>query len=203
MSGEGRVATQARYSRVVLDGDIRSALHARLRREHGGGPTTRYIDELGLCGTVRVDVALVNGSLSGYELKSDRDTLRRLPSQIEYYSKVLDHATLVVGERHYAHSDAAAILPDWWGLMVASEDGSDIGLEDVRPPGTNTGVDPGSIAQLLWRDEALDELEARGLDGGIRTKPRALLWARLAESLDLDELRGIVRERLKAREGWR
>ena len=35
------------------------------------------VEELGVCrGRVRVDVAVVNGTLHGYEIKSDRDSLR-------------------------------------------------------------------------------------------------------------------------------
>lgn len=191
------------YSRGVRDAEIRSALHARLLREHGSGQGTRYVDELGLCGTVRVDVAVVNGTLSGYELKSDRDTLRRLPMQVEYYSKVLDHATLVVGEEHYERTNGVAHLPLWWGIIVASPSLGEALLEDVRAAEMNENLDPYAIAQLLWRDEALCELEARDAAGGLRSKPRSLLWDRLAEVLELDELRSVVRERLKARATWR
>ncbi|MDA8118743.1 MAG: sce7726 family protein, partial [Gammaproteobacteria bacterium] len=73
---------------------------------------TVVLDELGICrGEVRVDVAVVNGEIHGYEIKSDRDSLRRLASQVELYSKVLDQATLVAGERHF--DAAAALLPEW------------------------------------------------------------------------------------------
>lgn len=161
------------------------------------------MDELGLCGTVRVDVAVVNGTLSGYELKSDRDTLRRLPMQVEYYSKVLDHATLVVGEGHYERTNGVAHLPTWWGIIVASPGPGEALLNEVRAAKMNEHLDPFAIAQLLWRDEALCELEARGAAEGMRSKPRHFLWDRLADLLELDDLRSVVRERLKARATWR
>ncbi len=164
---------------------------------------TRYVDELGLCGTVRVDVAVVNGTLSGYELKSDRDTLRRLPTQIEYYSKVLDHATLVVGEEHYVRTNGMPNLPLSWGIIVASPRLSDVHLEEVRAAEMSERLDPFAIAQLLWRDEVLSELDERDAAGGMRSKPRRLLSDRLARLLELDELRSVVRERLKARATWR
>src|SRR5262249_9341390 len=66
----------------MRDGEIRAALHARLIVEHQGEPDTRFLDELSLCGLVRVDVAVINGTLAGYELKSDLDTLRRLPAHV-------------------------------------------------------------------------------------------------------------------------
>ena len=85
---------------VPCDVDIRSALRSRLLAKHAADADTVIIDELGVCrGKVRVDVAVVNGMLHGYEIKSDRDNLRRFSGQVDFYGKVLDRATLVVGEK--------------------------------------------------------------------------------------------------------
>jgi hypothetical protein len=70
---------------------IRPALRSRLLVEHAHDPETVLIEELGLRrGLVRVDIAVVNGLLHGYEIKSDRDSLRRLAKQVDVYSAVLD-----------------------------------------------------------------------------------------------------------------
>lgn len=186
----------------MRDRDVRRALHEELAREHADElEQTLFVDELGLCGEVRVDVAVVNGSLSGYELKSERDTLRRLPNQVAFYSRVLDFATLVVAESHL--KGARELIAPWWGLTLARAHGGEVILEHVKEPEFNVSVDPMSIAQLLWRDEALAELAARGLDRGVRTKPRWVVWSRLVEAVDRDELRAAVRDRLKDRSGWR
>jgi hypothetical protein len=187
----------------MRDGDVRKALHVQLQSEHAAElDQTLFVDELGLCGQVRVDVAVVNGSLSGYELKSENDTLRRLPTQVEVYSRVLDFATLVVAKKHAAH--ARACLPSWWGLIEAESaaDGS-VTLKRRRRGRMNPSVDPLALAQLLWRDEALAELEARGMARGVRSKPRLEIWQRLSVELPLEELREVVRLRLKGRQGWR
>jgi hypothetical protein len=186
----------------MRDVDVRAALHSQLSESIGPhGDDTLVVDELGLCGTARVDVAVVNGSLSGFELKSDVDTLRRLPAQVETYGTVLDHVTLVVTERHL--EPASALVPDWWGVLVAKVENGQVALTATRPPGANPAVDPAALAQLLWRDEALSVLTHRGLDAGVRSKPRWALWERLAQSLELDELRDEVRAALKRRRGWR
>jgi hypothetical protein len=185
----------------MRDADVRGALHAILDEQHPDREDTRFVDELDLCGMVRVDVAVINGTLSGYELKSDRDNLNRLENQVVYYSKVLDHATLVVGERHHAH--AVQSLPDWWGVMVAVQTGEATTLHDDRPATWNATVEPLALAQLLWREEALDELTVRGLDRGVRSKPRTALWQVLAAEVPTTELRATVRRRLKDRAGWR
>ena len=64
----------------MRDSEIRNTLRATLLSEHAGDPTAVVIDELGICqGSARIDMAVVNGSLNGYEIKSDLDTLARLP----------------------------------------------------------------------------------------------------------------------------
>ncbi len=148
------------------------------------------LDELDLCGLTRVDVAVVNGHLTGYEIKGSTDSLRRLPGQVAAYSQVLDFAELVVAENHYAR--ALDLLPDWWGVRVAS--GADhVHLDGVRPSQMNDSVDPGALVQLLWREEALSELTARGLDRGFRSRSRWILWERLAAEVPLEELKTAVR----------
>ena len=184
----------------MRDGQIRALLRSQLQHEFSDDRSTVVIEELDICGTARIDMAVVNGNLSGYELKSDFDTLRRLPHQMATYARVMDSLTLVVGERHYA--DAIKVLPDWWGVLVVRSSPQPV-LETQRSARSNTGVVAVSLAQLLWREEALDELTRRGLDRGVRSKSRRYIWERLSESVPLDELRAVVRDRLKTREGWR
>jgi len=198
------LATYAPNASVVTmrDGDVRDALHDFLVHHHSAElDQTRFVDELDLCGEVRVDVAVINGHLAAYELKSERDTLRRLPTQVETYSRVFDWATLVVAERHLDH--ARPLLPEWWGVMVATGAHDRVALVPDKEPAENPSVSPHHLVRLLWRDEVLSALEHRGLDRGVRSKPRVAMWTRLADSVPLAELRMIVRECLKRREGWR
>jgi len=134
----------------MRDGDVRRALHRELEYEHRGDADTMFVDELSICGMARVDVAVVNGSMSAYELKSARDTLARLPVQVEWYSKVVDHATLVVADRHLNH--AAPLLPPWWGVIIATGD-EQVTLTSERPAKLNPDINPGALVRLLWRDE--------------------------------------------------
>jgi hypothetical protein len=164
---------------------------------------TLILHELGLRhGAARVDLAVVNGRIHGYEIKSDSDTLERLPAQIEQYSAVLDRATLVVGEKHAAK--ARALLPEWWGVEVAAlaDDGT-VSIRVERPGADNGMIDPVALAELLWRPEAAEILRQRGASQALLRKPRAALYAHLAETVPLDELRAIVRQTLKARAIWR
>src|ERR1700755_210395 len=104
----------------MRDRDIRSALHRVLQAEHATDQHTLIVDELGLCqGAARADVAVLNGSLAGFEIKSDRDTLARLPNQAQIYGRVFDYVTIVVGAKH-ARSIRSSV-PSFWGITVASE----------------------------------------------------------------------------------
>lgn len=186
----------------MRDRDVRLALRAALDEEHRDAlDDTLFVDELDLCGYVRVDVAVLNGSLSGFELKSASDTLRRLPTQVEYYSQVLDYSTLVVAENH--QDKALDLIPAWWGHTTAHWVDDEVLLEVIREPQLNPAPHPPAISLLLWRDEALEELTIRGLDKGYRSRTRVDLCNRLADELDLQELREVVRTRLKGRKNWR
>ncbi|SRR6266540_1966504 len=187
----------------MRDADVRSALRATVLARHLSDPATLVIDELGLeSGVVRVDIAVVNGRLHGYEIKSDADTLERLPAQVEGYGRVFDRVTLVVGSRHAAA--AQRLVPKWWGVYVAEEDAAGrVRFRAARRERANPGLDLHAVAALLWRDEALALLKARGRARGLRSKPRRDLYRALVESVTPTALRRCVREALKTRTTWR
>jgi hypothetical protein len=185
----------------VRDIDVRRVLHTRLRAEHPPCSRTLVIDEFDLAGAARVDVAVINGSLSGYEIKSARDTLRRLPAQIETYSRVFDLMTIVVASSHL--TSALEAVPDWWSVVTAHGEDADVVLVDQRRGAVNHNVESDALVWLLWRDELLAELAARDLVIGLRSKPRRVLCERLTAEVTVAELQTIVRDRLRARENWR
>ncbi|WP_096331018.1 sce7726 family protein [Nannocystis exedens] len=187
----------------MRDADLRAALHQKVLRDHHGQADTLVLDELGLWyGTARVDIAVVNGRLHGYEIKSDRDTLERLPAQAQVYNNVLDRVTLVVGETHL--EKAIKIVPPWWGVKVAfAGPRKAIHFREERAPGTNPAIDPVAVAALLWCDELIELLASLGAARGLRGKSRDRLTRALADLLPQDELRAVVRMRLKERSNWR
>ena len=182
--------------------DVRQALHQGKLSVFRNDPETIIIDELGLCqGEVRIDVAVINGYLHGYEIKSEKDTLERLPSQEQIYSKILDTVTLVAAESHL--KKARRIIPSWWGIIKVTQNCERISLRQIRPARRNPGIDPYSLAQLLWRDEALEALELLNLAKGLRTRPRTLIWETLAANLPVSQLSHLVRTTIKKRANWR
>lgn len=184
----------------MRDYDVRVALRQMLAEEHAGDDDTRIVEEMGIwSGSVRIDLAVINGRLTGYELKSDSDTLERLPAQAELYSRVFDEVCLVVGKRHVQH--ARKIVPKWWGVIVADGPRGNVALRRSRKGRTNPSPDPLLVARLLWRVEALEALAERGLAKGMRSKSAPELHQKLA-ALPFSELSDLVRTALKRREGW-
>lgn len=183
------------------DADIREALRARLRAAHHGEDDTLLVEEMGLCqGEVRIDLGIINGHFIGYEIKSPRDTLERLPGQASVYSRTLDQVTVVTCERHL--KGVVGLVPAWWGVEIVQRAGSGISFDCVREAQQNPSVDPAALVQLLWRHEVLSILIENQWDRGVRTKAKQVLWDRLVESVDPHALHVIVRNRLKARDDW-
>lgn len=184
----------------MRDTDIRKALRSMVEALHDPSETL-VLDELEVCqGMARIDLAVVNGLLHGYEIKSDADTLNRLPAQINAYSRVLERVTIVCGRKHLG--GIRRMIPKWWGIILAEELGGSVRLKTIRREYRNPQIDLLSQAQLLWRDEALAALERRELAEGLRSKPRKALWLQLVTRVP-SAVSEIVRESLKARVGWR
>ena len=185
---------------TMRDSDVRAAVRQRLKCKYGSDPTTRIVEEMGVwSGSVRIDLAVINGELCGYELKSDSDTLERLPFQADLYSQVFDRVELIVGSRH---SDRAAeLVPRWWKVTIATMKNGAVNLRPMAgyPGRKNPKPDPFLVAQLLWKDEALAILEKHGLSKGYRSKRIGVLHEHLGLSLSFRTLSFEVREALKRR----
>lgn len=189
--------------RLIGDPELRNAVKRSVLGPLCTDPTTLVIDELGLRhGAARIDIAVVNGDLHGYELKSDHDNLRRLSRQADVYNSVLDRITLVVTEHHF--TQATQMIPSWWDVLLADNaNAGDITFRIIREGGMSPDISALAVAKLLWRDEALQLLEALGAAEGLRSKPRRIIYGRLVELLDLHQIRTCVRNQLRARKDWR
>lgn len=185
---------------VLRDIDIRSELDQQIRRIHASDPSTVIVHELGILqGTTRADIAVVNGSLAAFEIKSERDTLARLPSQLAAYQRVFDYVTLVVSEKHAER--VLRCVPDWCGVTVAvAAARPSVRLETLRAAEANEDVEARAVVELLWREEALEFLAEHGADHGIRSKSRRYIWDRVCEVFTLPQVKERVRYCLKRRE---
>jgi|SRR3989344_4282400 len=195
------------FEKMTLTNDevIRTALKKKLQDRYAKDEhPVKIFEELGVRhGAVRVDIAVVNGIMHGYEIKSDRDTLCRLSEQMKEFNAVFDKVTLVVGKRYLF--DVINAVPEWWGVVVAKiNTDNKIVFYTIREAEDNPEQVGVSIARLLWREEALRILKEENKEAGFCSKPRGLIYERLASVLDIDSLKKKVRDTLLvSREGWR
>ncbi len=187
----------------MKDLKIRTSFHQKCLRKHHCNSSTLVVDELGLQhGKCRADIAVINGHLIGYEIKSDVDSLRRLNDQIDSYNAVFDRVSAVVAECHL--SEAVAMLPEWWGVISVLEgQRGAMHFKTIRRSKQNTHVDNYAVAQLLWRNEAQDILINLGIRGKQLREKRANLYDCIVSKLDSSELRRTIRKYLMQRTNWR
>ncbi|PYE98918.1 hypothetical protein C8J35_103519 [Rhizobium sp. PP-F2F-G38] len=185
----------------MRDADVRSAICDYLIQMHDGDRDTMIIEEMGIwSGAVRIDVAVINGEMHGFELKSASDTLARLPSQRELYDRIFDRVTLVVADKH--QSKAIAIIPEWWGVITAVDNDAKVELQPYRDAELNPNISALQIARLLWRDEALHCLNRFGGSKGFKSATAEKLAHEVSGRLPLGQLCEEVRGVLKRRPNW-
>lgn len=187
----------------TTDGEIRIALHATMLQAYHECKETLVIDELGLIhGKNRIDIAVLNGCLHGYEIKSSKDTLNRLDAQLDVYVECFEKLTLVVAPNHL--SEVLEIAPMWSEVVVAEKDPSKGGIDfvQVREGHLNPDVNKISFAHLLWKNEALELLDKLNAPHSKKVK-KIELYKTLAELVTVSELTALVKAQFMKRETWR
>ena len=173
-----------------------------------------YIEELAIPKRVCLaDIVMSSkrdsSGLHGYEIKSEVDSLKRLPLQVEYYSRVFERCTLIIAETH--EEKARSMIPDWWGIIVVVRDGFDnygeptdsFTLLDVRDACQNPlPRQKYALLQLLWRNELLELISFYELDIDRSLKKRGLR-EQIAKELSAEQLEQRVKQFLMKRESWK
>ncbi len=108
----------------------------------------------------RMDALLVSHRLYGFEIKSDVDSLSRLPRQIEAYGAVVERAVLVVGPRHL--EAAAKLIPGWWNIWAARQDGGVVRIRKVRGGRLNPAISALAVTSFMTRQDLVTALRGRG-----------------------------------------
>lgn len=177
---------------IKSDRELRVAVKKRLAKDLSRYSNSYVLEELGVRhGAARIDLVAVNGYLHGYELKSDADSLYRLPGQIRLYNLVFDKLTLVVGYKNAF--EAIKIIPDWWGIKLAHFDNTrNILLSSARTARKNPLQDIHSVALLLWREEALELLRTQSSQIVCHSYSKLELARVIGEAIDFDTLRTFV-----------
>ena len=187
----------------MTDFQIRQAFHDVILKDEHQCTNTFVVDELGLMnGKSRADIAVLNGKMIGYEIKSDRDSLTRLPSQVLAYNRIFDKAFIIVDEKHL--NKAFQIIPDWWGIYVIRQlNSQSFQFEYFREGECNKGQDSYSIVQLLWKEEAF-EIATTIFQCNLKKQAcKHEINVALTTNSNVNNLSKIVIEYLKKRQAWR
>lgn len=185
------------------DSVIRAALHRKKLRRAITHEGALVVEELGLAhARSRIDVAVVNGCVHGYEIKSELDSLRRLRTQLDTYRRALGRLTFVCAKNHL--QEIMEITPDWSGVIEANRGPRGaINFTTHRRSRHNPELDKKTLAHLLWRSEAMQLLYPQGVLPSQSRKPRAELYAEIAESMSAAEITAAVKEFMPLRREWK
>ena len=183
---------------MTRDVDIRKALLANLEVKYSDSSHDLIVEEFG-CKTARADVAVINGFLHAYEIKSDSDSLDRLPSQIDAYQGVFEYVTLICGRRLLERARTA--IPKWWGLQKAEFRDGSVLIHELRTAKPNPNQNPFAVARMLWKTEALAVLRRFGHRGVTSRFTADEVWNAVAAHVPIMELTNEVRQAIKARGG--
>ena len=167
----------------IIRAELRQLIEKELDKYRAQtGKQADIFEELGVShGRARIDIAVINGVMHGYEIKSDKDTLSRLFDQMHEYNEVFDKITLVVGQRHLL--DAIHQIPEWWGITLAKIDSDErVVFFTIRDAKQNENARVlVSMARMLWRAQAIKVLEERDAADGVRSKSRHVIHEKVAE----------------------
>lgn len=174
------------------DPDIRQRLHAHFDRQ-----SAPWVDEIQIHKN-RIDmVALVDGVLTGIEIKSGTDTLERLVAQLKAYRSRFRQVIVVIEEQHL--EGVVAAVPRWCGIWIAEEAGAAVHLKTrgrgCRKPQPNRRGKVLVLARVLRTAELCVAL---GVDdaAGLR---RGELAERLVASRSVEEVEAVVLDALRQR----
>lgn len=100
-------------------------------------------------GSSRADVAILNGTSSVYEIKSEFDSFDRLDAQLLDYRKIFDRINIVTTEDQAFQ--ALTVASPNIGVIAMLSDGS---LKTLRPAVSNKhNIDPGTVFDCMRRSE--------------------------------------------------
>jgi hypothetical protein len=103
-------ATRDRTPKVMTEAAVRHSLREQMLAR--APSTAEAIYEFWVPRShERADVAVIGGTIDGFEIKTERDTLKRLPRQAEAYTRIFDRCHAVLAHRHV--DKAMEMLPAW------------------------------------------------------------------------------------------
>lgn len=126
-------------------------------------------------GKCKADIAILNGTSTVYEIKSERDSLSRLQAQVDEYKKFFARVNVIVGHNHL--DSVSRILSEDVGIMVLNKR---FRMTTIREADDDfERVDPIVIFESLRTSESVKVLESLGIEAPV--VPNTQMHAALKE----------------------
>ncbi len=141
-------------------------------------------------GECKVDLAIINGTATAYEIKSERDSLSRLEQQIETYKQFFANVCVIAGENH--EGSVRSIVSEDVGILKLSarHQISTLRAASERPD----RISPAVIYDSLRMNEAIRILKLMNIP--VPDVPNTEMYAALREKFiklnALDVHKGMV-----------
>jgi len=187
----------------TTDNEIRKAFHEKRLSSYHSCPDTLVIDELGVAhGKNRIDIAIVNGCIHGFEIKSSKDNLLRFSSQLEAYTQCFEKLSVISAENHI--EELLSRTPKWCGIILAKKGPrGGISFSTIRRVKNNPNVDIVAMAHFLWKKEVIELLVGLGANKKMLRGSRINLYKNLSEMITTSELSPIIKSLFMNRDDWR
>lgn len=133
-----------------MSGDsITAAVLMHVRRACGRKKKPTVTRELTLgSSSVRADLAILGDEFIGVEVKGARDTLRRLPAQMEGYAAHFDRTILVVDNRHLKRISQDSLCgAAVWSFDIEGK------LSEVRAGSSSHTIGVNSYLEMMTQEE--------------------------------------------------
>ena len=166
------------------------------------GERLRIFEEL-VIGKSRADAILVKeNEILGFEIKSDKDSLVRLTTQIKNYERFCDKCYIVTGVHYIDRIEEA--VPQHWGIydIVKDENGSlhiEMFRESERNPKERPTTKLKNQMNLLWRLELIKIVKTYKL-GGVTKRNKRQLRDLIIEKLGKEEAKRLTCDALIERD---
>lgn len=184
---------------MLRDPDMREILFETYENT---GERLRIFEEL-VIGKSRADAILVKeNEILGFEIKSDKDSLVRLTTQVKNYERFCDKCYIVTGVHYIDRIEGE--VPEHWGIYdIAKDENQKLHIEMFREAERNPKERPitklKNQMNLLWRSELIRIVKTYKL-GGVTKRNKKMLRDLIIEKLGKEEAKRLTCDALIERD---
>ncbi len=184
---------------MLYDADMREIIFETFENT---GERLRIFEEL-VIGKSRADAIIVKeNEIIGVEIKSDKDSLVRLKTQVKNYERFCNKCYLATGIHYIDRIEE--VLPKYWGIFdITRDEEGKLHIEMYREAGPIEGERPKNKLKnqmnLLWRSELISIVKKYKL-GGVTKRNKIELKNLIIDKLGQEQARCLTYDALIERD---